>query len=288
MVRVVSHAKSLLLFVALLVSFTLCAQESMPGMAYISGGVYRPFYPPSEKEKEILILSFYLDRYPVTQREYLEFVKQKPAWRKDRISRLLSDKGYLKDWSSSLEFGPLKKPSEPVTQVSWFAAQEYCEWKGKRLPREEEWEFVAMATEVAPDGKADLAWRERVFKWYTEPNKPSGPGEVGKTPSNYWGVYDLHGLVWEWVLDFNNNLITSDTRGDGNGDKNRFCGAGSVAASEKEDYPTFMRIAFRSSLKANYTTGNLGFRCARSSLAESMGQGTQTRSAESRQRGEKK
>lgn len=43
----------------------------------------------------------------------------------------------------------------------------------------------------------------------------------------------------------------------------RFCGAGAVTAADKNDYASFMRIAFRSSLKAGYTAGSLGFRCAR-------------------------
>ena len=78
---------------------------------------------------------------------------------------------------------------------------------------------------------------------------------------------DLHGLVWEWVLDFGNTLVSEDSREGTPQGTSRFCGAGALSSGKKGDYASFMRLAFRGSLQAPYTTGNLGFRCARS-LAE--------------------
>jgi formylglycine-generating enzyme required for sulfatase activity len=75
-------------------------------------------------------------------------------------------------------------------------------------------------------------------------------------------VHDLHGLVWEWVLDFNGAMLGTDARKSGDRDRITVCGGGSVAASDTTDYASFMRVAFRSSLRADYTTHNLGFRCA--------------------------
>ena len=77
-----------------------------------------------------------------------------------------------------------------------------------------------------------------------------------------WGVYDMHGLVWEWVEDFNSVFVSGDNRRDGEDLKNMFCGAGSFSAEDKANYAAFMRYALRSSLKGAYTTENLGFRCA--------------------------
>jgi formylglycine-generating enzyme required for sulfatase activity len=149
-----------------------------------------------------------------------------------------------------------------VVHVSWFAARAYCQERGARLPTENEWELASTATETELDGRNDPIWKKRVLDWYAQPTPKVLP-EVGKTPPNYWGVFDLHGLVWEWVDDFNSVLVAVDTRESGDAEKGRFCGSGALAASDKVDYASFMRIAFLSSLKAHYTTGNLGFRCAK-------------------------
>jgi formylglycine-generating enzyme required for sulfatase activity len=58
-------------------------------------------------------------------------------------------------------------------------------------------------------------------------------------------------------------MVTGDARGDTGIDRQLFCGAGSVGASDRANFPAFMRSAFRSSLKASYTVHNLGFRVAK-------------------------
>jgi len=237
-------------------------------MVDIQGGIYRPFYPASPKEKEVPVKGYRMDSLPVTNGEYLEFVKQNPAWQRGHVSRLFADGRYLSHWQGPLSLGAKALPRHPVTQVSWFAAKAYCEWKGLRLPREDEWEYAAAASETQADSRNDAVWRQRVLDWYAKPSQALQ--EVGKGPRNYWGVYDMHGLVWEWVLDFNNALVSSDSRDGKDADKSRFCGAGSLVASDKEDYATFMRMAFRGSLKANYTTSSLGFRCAADLKPESI------------------
>lgn len=236
------------------------AQRKGP-RALIKGGVFAPMYPASPREKTVRIESFYLDRYPVTNAEFLAFVQKRPKWSRDNVTSLFADTKYLSHWAGSTSLGPNALAKQPVTYVSWFAANAYCEWKGARLPREDEWEYAAQASAKSVNGRADAAWRQRVLGWYTKPNPPQ-LGNVGSGLRNYWGVYDLHGLVWEWVLDFNRSLVSGENREGGDEERDRFCGAGALSADEKEDYPSFMRIAFRSSLKASYTTGNLGFRCA--------------------------
>ena len=86
---------------------------------------------------------------------------------------------------------------------------------------------------------------------------------VGLGRPNLHGVRDLHGLVWEWVEDFNSAMVTGESRADSGLERNLFCGAGAVGAKDTGDYAAFMRQALRSSLKANNTTTSLGFRCAR-------------------------
>jgi formylglycine-generating enzyme required for sulfatase activity len=72
----------------------------------------------------------------------------------------------------------------------------------------------------------------------------------------------MHGLIWEWVEDFNALLVSGDNREQGGADKMQFCGAGAATMEGKENYAVLMRTALLSSLRGSDTTRNLGFRCA--------------------------
>src|SRR5690606_21549452 len=113
-----------------------------------------------------------------------------------------------------------------------------------------------------PDGANDPDFMASLRRWYSTPN----PIELPSTklnPPNYYGVHDLHGLVWEWVSDFNTAMITGDSRGDTGLDRVLFCGGAADGSTERDNFPTYVRFGFRSGLKAAYTVHNLGFRCAR-------------------------
>ncbi len=233
------------------------------GMAQIEGGEFRPFYPANEGETVVLVAPFRMDRLPVTNRQFLRFVTWwAPRYRRGVISALFADSEYLSHWATPLSLGDSAGPAEPVTRVSWFAAKSYCEWRGARLPTELEWELAAAADEHSRDARTQADFVARTMGWYAE--RTPRPGAVGRGAPNYWGVYDLHGLVWEWVLDFNSSMVSTDGRDQLSGDKQRFCGSGALSATDVSDYASFMRIAFRSALQARYTTKNLGFRCAAS------------------------
>ncbi len=218
----------------------------------IPGGSYQPLYPPDPADPVVEVKPFALDAHPVTYRAFMAFVEANPEWAPGAVSPLFADAGYLKT---------TQEPDQPVVNVSWFAARAYCRWRGKRLPTADEWEYVARASATLVDASDDPAHLQRLLDWYARPGSaPLRP--VGQGPPNIYGVYDMHGLVWEWVEDFNNTLFGTDGREGGDGDKLRFCGAGALSATDVKDYARFMRIAFRSSLRGNYTTSNLGFRCA--------------------------
>jgi formylglycine-generating enzyme required for sulfatase activity len=147
-----------------------------------------------------------------------------------------------------------------VTQVSWFAASAYCAARGARLPTWYEWEFVAAASETARDARSDPQWRQQILDWYAAPGGRLNP--IRSRAANVYGVYDMHGLIWEWVEDFNGMLVSADNREQGDANIARFCGTGAISMEQKEQYAVLMRIAMLSSLQAHYTTANLGFRCA--------------------------
>jgi len=150
-----------------------------------------------------------------------------------------------------------------VVRVSWFAARAYARWVGKRLPTIAEWELAAAAGYDGPDGKNDETLNRDLYAWLARPVPAVLPAADSLSP-NFHGIRGLHGLVWEWVQDFNTALVTGESRADAGLERNLFCGAGSVGAKDTTDYAAFMRQALRTSLKANNTTTSLGFRCAKS------------------------
>lgn len=239
----------------------------------IEGGLYRPLYrqPVRGANRDtvlrrtvaVTVGPFELDRRPVTNAQYLEFVRAHPEWRRSRISRLFADASYLSHWRGDLEPGPQAPPQSPVVHVSWFAARAYATAHGGRLPTVAEWELVAAADETRKDATRDSAYLARLRDWYSRPATSVLPA-VGTGVHNVWGVEDLHALVWEWTLDFNSALVSGESRGDASLDRTLYCGAGASNAADFADYAAFMRFAYRASLESNYTTGQLGFRTARS------------------------
>ena len=238
------------------------ATSQPPGMALIPAGVYRPLFRAENDAKEIAGNAFCLDLLPVTNAEFVEFVRANPRWRRSQVKRLFADENYLKHWAGELDPGGGVLSNAPVTRVSWFAAKAFAAWRGKRLPTVAEWEFVASASPSQRDGGTDPEFKKQMAAWYSSPSPERLP-PVGIGRPNYFGVRDLHGLVWEWVADFNTAMVTGDARGDSGLERQLFCGSGAQGVKDASDYPAFMRFGFRSSLKADYTVQNLGFRCAK-------------------------
>ena len=79
-------------------------------------------------------------------------------------------------------------------------------FRGVGLTRQDAVRLVAhshplAADERVPDARADPTWRQRILDWYAQPASLA-LSDVGRTAPNWYGVSDLHGLIWEWTLDF--------------------------------------------------------------------------------------
>ena len=228
-------------------------------MVRISQGKYTPLFKSEDGPQSIEVASFYLDRYPVTNSQFAAFAEKHPKWSREQIKPVFSDDNYLKHFSPEVM---AQIADQPVTNVPWFAARAYCKSLDKRLPTTDEWEYAARASRTEADGTADPEYKRQILDWYGRPATAKLP-DVQDTPANYWGVHAMHGVVWELVSDFNNALVTGESRGDSQLEKSLFCGAGSANSVDPGDYAAFMRYAMRSSYQANYTIESLGFRCAR-------------------------
>lgn len=228
----------------------------------LPGGSFRTALKYEDLKGSVRIAPFALMRTPVTNGEFLAFVRQHPQWRRDRVATVFAEPRYLSHWAAAGVLGAKTTAAQPVVQVSWFAAQAYCEAQGARLPTWTEWEYAAAADETRRDARKDPAWRERILSWYSRPSNQALPRAGLQTP-NVYGVQDLHGLVWEWTEDFSSLLVSGDNRNQGDADKAKFCGAGALSMDDRDNYAVLMRVAMLSSLDARDTTANLGFRCAK-------------------------
>ena len=258
------HIVKTVAIIAALFNCAVLYSDTGDGMVTIPGGSYSPLYRSSIETEPVQVEAFLIDARPVTNGEFLEFVTANPSWRRSQIKPIFADESYLYHWTGDLDLGPNAETIKdlPAINVSWFASRAYARWKGKRLPTVSEWELVGLASEANVDGRKEEGYYARILEWYGRPNKTIEQWKP-ETFRNIYGVYGMHGLVWEWVDDFNTALVTGESRGDSELERKLFCGSGSINSSNFRDYAAFMRFGFRSSLSADYAIPNLGFRCAK-------------------------
>lgn len=252
----------LILIFTLLTALSAAAQSGSTEkkMARIPAGTYTPFFKLPGTEPTPMP-AFLMDETAVTNAEFLEFVKANPQWRRSKVSRLLADTNYLKYWKSDLEIGEKNKElyNSPVVYVSWFAAKAYAQWKGKRLPTVAEWEYAGTAPLI---NSREGTLTSYILNWYSKPNPKILPN-VKSTYKNTFGLFDMHGLIWEWTFDFNSFIKSGDSRANTTDELKLFCASSTLYVNNKSDYASFLRFSYRGSLKGNFCIANLGFRCAK-------------------------
>jgi len=183
--------------------------------------------------------AFYMDVYEVTNAQYQEFMKatghKAPRyWHHPRFN----------------------VPSQPVIGVTWYDAVAYCEWIGKRLPTEAEWEKAARGGLVGKQYPWGDTW---------DPSKVSNNGiattPVGSFPPNGYGLYDMSGNLWEWCADWYDfgyyaKSPKRNPKGPSSGSSRVVRGGSWLNAMN------YLRVAVRGSLIPLEASYNYGFRCA--------------------------
>jgi len=211
--------------------------------------------------------SFYLDKHEVTNAQFQKFIRAHPAWSAAKIPKRFHNGNYLKGWNG--DNFPVGKANYPVENVSWYAAVAFCQFMGKRLPTEAEWEYAARG-----------GLREKTFPWGDAPldktranyagSNFNGPTPVGSYPPNGYGLFDMAGNVWEFMVDewgpYSQAEQTNPVAG-GNLflDKSfyevttrRVIRGGSFAGT-----PVNLRVTYRDSHPPDGAQEFVGFRCAR-------------------------
>jgi formylglycine-generating enzyme required for sulfatase activity len=225
-----------------------------PEMVALPAGEFLMGSPESEEDRYdnegpqhsvTISFRFAMGRYPVTFDEYGHFCnvtkREKPE-----------DEG----WG---------RGRKPVINVSWHDAQAYCGWLAKetgnpyRLPSEAEWEYACRAGTTRPFSLGNpITEKDANFGWNVGKTI-----EVGSFPPNWWGLYDMHGNVWEWVTDHwyanyggapaDGSALIIDAGGTGAGAE-RVLRGGSWSSDAQH---------VRSARDPGIHYDNIGFRCAR-------------------------
>lgn len=247
------------LVVPALFAFSLSAigQELNSPFAKVTAGSYTPLYRDSLEA--IQVERFEMQTMQVTNGQFLDFVTANPTWRKSQVKRLYAEESYLGHWVGDTELGPAAPANSPVVNVSWFAARAYCVWAGRSLPTVDQWEYAAAASTTKSNDYESEAYRAELLQLYGQKQTTPLP-KVGSGVPNFWGLYNMHGMVWEWVDDFNSILISGESRKDGSVDRDLFCAAGALGSLDPANYAAYLRYSFRGSLKASYCLKGLGFR----------------------------
>ncbi len=208
----------------------------------------------NERPQHVYILdTYWIDRYEVTYQQYMEFVETAGHRLPGPPSR----------YARKLE--ALRGPNQPVTYVSWRDAVAYCEWKGKRLPTEREWEKAIRGSDgwTWPWGEGREGFPAN-FDGEADGFEVTAPvGTFSKDRSMY-GVYDGAGNVMEWVDDW----YVEDTY-------SRSVKPDVVRPKPTSTYKTMrgggymsqgidLRITNRSFIVPDFRDEAIGFRCARS------------------------
>lgn len=192
--------------------------------------------------------AFYIDSYDVTNLQYKEF------------SNAVGYRTFPAHWRGATY--PPGKENHPVTFVSWFDANDYCHWIGKRLPSEAEWEKAARGTDgrTYPWGNDLDKTKANVPYLKIGDTTPVDRFEQGKSP---YGLYDMAGNVFQWTADWFKSYAGNDFVHPNFGGMLRVLRGGSYYDCSYyhcgPSFPTYNRIALTPETRAV----SLGFRCAK-------------------------
>ncbi len=193
--------------------------EMMP----IPGGKFKMGSPPSEAGREsvegpqfeVVVKPFWIGKYEITWAEYKEYMRLYSIFKdfearklrivtKDNLADAITAPTELYDPSFTFENG--EDPRQPAVTVTQYATKQYTKWlsaitgRQYRLPSEAEWEYACRAGTTTAYSFGDDPAKLGDYAWYYE-NSDETSRKVGQKKPNPWGLFDMHGNVWEWVLD---------------------------------------------------------------------------------------
>ena len=212
-------------------------------------------------DRLIFLDSYWIDIHEVTNEKYLKFVLA-TGHRFALDETCETDKCREGNLWQGASFPP-RINRQPVTQVSWYDADAYCRWRGKRLPSEAEWEKAARGPSgnLYPWGSGSPKKRATYGRKWRGVFTMTDVGTYSHGASLY-GLYDMAGNVWEWVddwydLKYYNWGRKKNPRGPAEGEFKVVRGGSWV------NHPDTLRSSFRRWSQPEVRFNDTGFRCAK-------------------------
>jgi uncharacterized repeat protein (TIGR02543 family) len=267
------------------ISDTEITEMTGKGMVWIAGGTFTMGSPVTEPDRyddetqhSVTLSGFYMSKYQVTQEQYQAVMETNPS-----------------NFDGSTGKEPAAGETQgkrPVEKVTWYDAVEFCNKlsaqeslqsvytisertpesgypitsatvtadftkTGYRLPTEAQWEYACRAGTTTAYNTGDTISDDT--GWYTS-NSGSKTHEVGKKPANAFGLYDMHGNVWEWCWDW----YGSYSSGEQTDPLGASSGSSRVARGGSWSYSAgALRSAYRHFSNPSLSRDYLGFRLAR-------------------------
>lgn len=204
---------------------------------------------------KLMLAEFYLDQTPVTNAEYKRFID---ANREYAVPFVADDRMQSYNWDKATRTFPAGRDQYPVVLVSWKDAMAYCNWAGKRLPTEAEWEKAARGTDarIWPWGNEWDTSKANSAEQHNGDSTPVGKFANGASP---YGALDMVGNVWQWTssLDKPYPYNPNDGREDDKASGMRITRGGAWGFG-----PSIDRTALRSRFDPSAVSLSIGFRCA--------------------------
>lgn len=248
--------------------------------------------------EQVEVADFYIDRYAVTNADFAQFVAdtnyrtEAEDFGSSFVFHLLLSEGAKRSnqhvlgtsWWYDIKGAYWRKPegpestiegreNHPVIHISWRDALAYCDWAGKRLPTEIEWEYAARGgleqkkyawgDELTPNGEHVCnIWQGKFPVQNSEADGFLSTAPVDQFKPNGYGLYNMAGNVWEWCQnDFQDKYARPMQTFDQplNSQTLKTMRGGSYLCHHS--YCNRYRVAARTANTIESSTGNLGFRC---------------------------
>jgi formylglycine-generating enzyme required for sulfatase activity len=211
---------------------------------------YAMFYDAERPQHQVAVSPFSLQATSVTREQYRLFDPE-------------HESVHSTTWWGESDVFPKRAPADdcPMINVTWYDACVFARWIGVRLPTEGEWEYACRAGTQTQFGFGDNDKNLGQYAWFSS-NSGDTTRPVGQKKPNAWGLYDMHGNVWEWCQDwYGDRYYATSPLDDPTG---ALAGSHRVIRGGGWGYNAwYCRAAYRVRCVPSDRYNNLGFRLAR-------------------------